>query len=137
MSHFLRRWNPLFKCNADHETQNAIIECDYEFDNHLWSSRSEKCKNLIRRCLHRLPNHRPSASELLTDDWLNDSEFENREKSNESKMVESGRKLSKRQSTTSILDEENSNLERHEDNPNKKGRYSLAELTMTHEETAL
>jgi len=139
-----------FKCNADHETQNAIIECDYEFDNSFgWSSRSEKSKNLIRRCLHRLPNNRPSASELLlTDDWLaddwmmNDSELENREKiekSNGSKMVELGRKLSKRQSTTSILDEENSNLESHDDNPNKKGRFSLADtkqLTMT-EETAL
>ena len=103
---------------------------------------------MIRRCLHRLPNNRPSATELLTDDWLtddwmmNDSELENREKnekSNGSKMVELGRKLSKRQSTTSILDEENSNLESHDDNPNKKGRFSLADtnqLTMT-EETAL
>jgi len=130
-----------FKFNADHETQNAIIECDFEFDDPVWSDRSEKCKTFIRRCLRRQPANRPNASELLTDDWL----VENIEhiivplSSNQSK----NRKLSKRQSTTSILDEENSNLSSSsiiaEENPNKKGRYSLTNnsLTMTTEETVL
>ena len=126
-----------FKFSQDHETQNAIIQCDFDFGDADWSNRSDKCKNLIRRCLQRRPEDRPTASDLLTDDWLVDSptvpsknvEFEISKSSN-------SRKLSKRQSTTSILDEENSNIsssfDNDEFNPNKKGRYSL-----TTEETVL
>ena len=118
-----------FKFNQDHETQNAIIQCDFDFDDADWSNRSDKCKNLIRRCLQRRPEDRPTASDLLTDDWLVDSPTVPSKSSN-------SRKLSKRQSTTSILDEENSNISSSfdNDNPNKKGRYSL---TMTTEETVL
>jgi len=136
-----------FKFNdaADHETQNAIIECDFEFDDADWSNRSEKCKNLIRKCLQRRPEDRPSASDLLTDDWLVENIENELPLRIESKSTNSNRKLSKRQSTTSILDEENSNIStssfgNEEINPNKKGRYSLTKdnsLTMTTEETVL
>ena len=135
-----------FKFNQDHETQNAIIQCDFDFDDADWSNRSEKCKNLIRRCLQRRPEDRPTASDLLTDDWLVDSPAPVPSKNVEFEMSKSSnsRKLSKRQSTTSILDEENSNIsssfDNDEFNPNKKGRYSLTKdnsLTMTTEETVL
>ena len=135
-----------FKFSQDHETQNAIIQCDFDFDDADWSNRSEKCKNLIRRCLQRQPEDRPTASDLLTDDWLVDSPAPVPSKNVEFEMSKSShsRKLSKRQSTTSILDEENSNIsssfDNDEFNPNKKGRYSLTKdnsLTMTTEETVL
>jgi len=133
-----------FKFSQDHETQNAIIQCDFDFDDADWSNRSEKCKNLIRRCLQRRPEDRPTASELLTDDWLVDSPTVPSKNVSDFEMSKSSnsRKLSKRQSTTSILDEENSNIsfDNDEFNPNKKGRYSLTKdnsLTMTTEETVL
>ena len=133
-----------FKFSQDHETQNAIIQCDFDFDDADWSNRSEKCKNLIRRCLQRRPEDRPTASELLTDDWLVDSPTVPSKNVSDFEMSKSSnsRKLSKRQSTTSILDEENSNISSSfdNDNPNKKGRYSLTKdnsLKMTTEETVL
>ena len=133
-----------FKFSQDHETQNAIIECDFDFDDADWSNRSEKCKNLIRRCLQRRPEDRPTASDLLTDDWLIVDSQTVPSKNGEFEKSSNSRRLSKRQSTTSILDEENSNIstsfENDEFNPNKKGRYSLTKdnsLTMTTEETVL
>ena len=125
-----------FKFSQDHETQNAIIECDFDFDDADWSNRSEKCKNLIRRCLQRRPEDRPTASDLLTDDWLIIDSQTVPSKNGEFEKSSNSRRLSKRQSTTSILDEENSNISTsfENDNPNKKGRYSL---TMTTEETVL
>ena len=125
-----------FKFSQDHETQNAIIECDFDFDDADWSNRSEKCKNLIRRCLQRRPEDRPTASDLLTDDWLIIDSQTVSSKNGEFEKSSNSRRLSKRQSTTSILDEENSNISTsfENDNPNKKGRYSL---TMTTEETVL
>ena len=125
-----------FKFCQDHETQNAIIECDFDFDDADWSNRSEKCKNLIRRCLQRRPEDRPTASDLLTDDWLIIDSQTVPSKNGEFEKSSNSRRLSKRQSTTSILDEENSNISTsfENDNPNKKGRYSL---TMTTEETVL
>ena len=133
-----------FKFSQDHETQNAIIQCDFDFEDADWSNRSEKCKNLIRRCLQRRPEDRPTASDLLTDDWLVDSPVPSKNVEFEMSKSSNSRKLSKRQSTTSILDEENSNIsssfDNDEFNPNKKGRYSLKKdnsLTMTTEETVL
>ena len=133
-----------FKFSQDHETQNAIIQCDFDFESADWSNRSEKCKNLIRRCLQRRPEDRPTASDLLTDDWLVDSPVPSKNFEFEMSKSSNSRKLSKRQSTTSILDEENSNIsssfDNDEFNPNKKGRYSLKKdnsLTMTTEETVL
>ena len=133
-----------FKFSQDHETQNAIIQCDFDFESADWSNRSEKCKNLIRRCLQRRPEDRPTASDLLTDDWLVDSPVPSKNVEFEMSKSSNSRKLSKRQSTTSILDEENSNIsssfDNDEFNPNKKGRYSLKKdnsLTMTTEETVL
>lgn len=133
-----------FKFSQDHETQNAIIQCDFDFEDADWSNRSEKCKNLIRRCLQRRPEDRPTASDLLTDDWLVDSPVPSKNFEFEMSKSSNSRKLSKRQSTTSILDEENSNIsssfDNDEFNPNKKGRYSLKKdnsLTMTTEETVL
>ena len=125
-----------FKFSQDHETQNVIIECDFDFDDADWSNRSEKCKNLIRRCLQRRPEDRPTASDLLTDDWLIIDSQTVSSKNGEFEKSSNSRRLSKRQSTTSILDEENSNISTsfENDNPNKKGRYSL---TMTTEETVL
>ena len=133
-----------FKFSQDHETQNAIIKCDFDFEDADWSNRSEKCKNLIRRCLQRRPEDRPTASDLLTDDWLVDSPVPSKNVEVEMSKSSNSRKLTKRQSTTSILDEENSNIsssfDNDEFNPNKKGRYSLTKdnsLTMTTEETVL
>jgi serine/threonine protein kinase len=134
-----------FKFSQDHETQNAIIQCDFDFDDADWSNRSDKCKNLIRRCLQRRPEDRPTASDLLTDDWLVNSPIvPSKSVEFETSKSSISRKLSKRQSTTSILDEENSNIsssfDNDEFNPNKKGRFLLTKdnsLTMTTEETVL
>ena len=108
-----------FKFEHDHETQNAIIECDFKFDDSVWAERSKQSQTFIKKCLQKSPKCRPSAGDLLDDEWF-----------------AARPRLSKRRSTTSILDdvlaEENALL--GDENPNKKTRFSL---NISMEETVL
>ena len=44
-----------FRRNELHETQNAVIEGDYNFDDPSWDTRSQDSKDFIRKLLQTCP----------------------------------------------------------------------------------
>ena len=48
-------FNPAQDGQEKHETQNAVINCTYDFDDSSWSSRSAEAKSFIQTLLIRAP----------------------------------------------------------------------------------
>jgi len=78
-----------FRRNELHETQNAVIEGDYNFDDPSWDTRSQDSKDFIRKLLQTCPENRGTSEEMLCHPWMR-------------KQLVSGRRLSKRSSSVAL-----------------------------------
>ena len=55
-----------FKRDQEHETQNAILECDFD----LGRVECAKAKSFITGCLVRDPSKRQTCVDLLASEWF-------------------------------------------------------------------
>jgi len=99
-------FNPAQDGQEKHETQNAVINCTYDFDDSSWSSRSAESKSFIQTLLIRAPQKRASVDEALSHPWI--AEKENGvEMAAPPKII---RRLSKRSSSLALLGDQNLNV---------------------------
>jgi len=59
-----------FRRDALHETQSAVIQADFDFDDEVWKSRSAESKDFITKLLQKSPKDRGTADEMMNHEWL-------------------------------------------------------------------